>query len=497
MAVTDQELEAAKVKFIANTNALAAIVQSDENTDVPVDTDKTLQSISKLYKQIMGDYTDVEKKSNRDKSNGYPALTGFTLNLYNALGTIKSGLVSLGTAARTWSLPDKSGTVAMTSDITATAVGLGNVNNTSDADKPISTAQATAFAARELLANKAVDFNTVNDTKFPSVQAVKNYVDNATAGVLNDRGNWDGSTGTYPNANGSGTAGAIRKGDIYYISVAGTIAGNAVSVGDSVRALTNAPGQTAANWNILDANINYVAENNANKDASGGYAGLTLFKLNVMNAAGNVKSFFTTIATAARTYTLPDKDGTIATTADIAATSTGVNTGDETNTTLLQKLGITVSFGNGVLSTLLAGLATGTATAIAASDTVLQALAKLQAQVKAMPFDMMSFVPAKPAVSAKLIYIKVGRAFTIPANMAGSKIKALTVATAATTWTLTKNGAAAGTISWAAGASTPTLATVNGAAVSFAIDDELQLTAASTQDAGLADIGVHILATVS
>lgn len=69
----------------------------------------------------------------------------------------------------------------------------------------------------------------------------------------------------------------------------------------------------------------------ANRDAPGGYAGLTLLKLNLRNAANTITSFFTSAATVARTWTLPDKDGTVAMTADITGTNSGVNTGDQTN----------------------------------------------------------------------------------------------------------------------------------------------------------------------
>jgi hypothetical protein len=63
-------------------------------------------------------------------------------------------------------------------------------------------------------------------------------------------------------------------------------------------------------------------EATANKDASGGYAGLTLFKLNLRNAANTFTSFLTNAATAARTWTMPDKDGTVAMTSDIPAVQT-------------------------------------------------------------------------------------------------------------------------------------------------------------------------------
>ena len=66
------------------------------------------------------------------------------------------------------------------------------------------------------------------------------------------------------------------------------------------------------------------------KDASGGYAGLTLFKLNLRNAANTITNFLTNATTAVRTWTMPDKDGTVAMTSDITGTNSGTNTGDET-----------------------------------------------------------------------------------------------------------------------------------------------------------------------
>jgi len=54
------------------------------------------------------------------------------------------------------------------------------------------------------------------------------------------------------------------------------------------------------------------------KDATGGYAGLTLFKINFKNAANTFTSFFTNTNTAARTYTFQDRDGTIADNTDLA-----------------------------------------------------------------------------------------------------------------------------------------------------------------------------------
>lgn len=72
-------------------------------------------------------------------------------------------------------------------------------------------------------------------------------------------------------------------------------------------------------------------ESLSNKDATGGYAGLTLFKINFKNAANTFTSFFTNTNTAARTYTFKDADGTIAFTSDITGTNSGTNTGDQTS----------------------------------------------------------------------------------------------------------------------------------------------------------------------
>jgi hypothetical protein len=74
------------------------------------------------------------------------------------------------------------------------------------------------------------------------------------------------------------------------------------------------------------------------KDATGGYAGLTLFKINFKNAANTFTSFLTNANTAARTYTFPDKDGTVAMVADIATPTMYVReeraSGTSTSTTM-------------------------------------------------------------------------------------------------------------------------------------------------------------------
>lgn len=125
-------------------------------------------------------------------------------------------------------------------------VGLGNVDNTSDVNKPVSTAQAAA------------DLTAENNAKA--------YADSLVVGLWDDRGDFDASVNAYPSSGGSGAAGAIKKGDTWQISVAGTLpGGRVVEIGDVVRALVDTPGTTAANWGITQNNIGYTAENSANK----------------------------------------------------------------------------------------------------------------------------------------------------------------------------------------------------------------------------------------
>jgi hypothetical protein len=91
----------------------------------------------------------------------------------------------------------------------------------------------------------------------------KSYVDTAittaVVGLWDDRGNYNASGNVFPSSGGSGTAGAILKGDIWTVSVAGTLGGVAVAVGDTVRALIDTPGSTLANWALGEGNFTTIS----------------------------------------------------------------------------------------------------------------------------------------------------------------------------------------------------------------------------------------------
>lgn len=107
------------------------------------------------------------------------------------------------------------------------AVGLGNVDNTSDADKPVSTATANALALKQNLSEKGVAGGYASlggDGKVPSSQL-------PVSGSY--KGSWNASTNTPTITSGVGV-----NGDFYIVSVAGStmIDGiNTWAVGDQIR----------------------------------------------------------------------------------------------------------------------------------------------------------------------------------------------------------------------------------------------------------------------
>ncbi len=127
-----------------------------------------------------------------------------------------------------------------------TAVGLSNVDNTSDENKPVSNSTQSALNSK---------YDASNPSGFQTAAQVASAITSAVTGLYDDRGNYDASSNTFPTTGGSGSAGAILKGDVWRISVAGTLGGVAYKVGDSIRALVDSPAQTSGNWAGAENNV--------------------------------------------------------------------------------------------------------------------------------------------------------------------------------------------------------------------------------------------------
>lgn len=94
----------------------------------------------------------------------------------------------------------------------------------------------------------------------PTTAAMQSAIAAAIGSPLHFVGTYDASTNLFPSV-GSGSGGAVRKGDFWSISVAGTLGGRAVSPGDTLLALIDAPGQTSTNWTINSASVTANALN--------------------------------------------------------------------------------------------------------------------------------------------------------------------------------------------------------------------------------------------
>lgn len=108
-----------------------------------------------------------------------------------------------------------------------------------------------------------------NEVAATAESNAKDYADTLVVGLLDDRGNYNPTaTSAYPTTGGSGTDGAILKGDLWAVSADGYVNGIAVTVGDTIRALVDSPAQSNSNWAVIQNNLIYVPENTTNKATS-------------------------------------------------------------------------------------------------------------------------------------------------------------------------------------------------------------------------------------
>jgi hypothetical protein len=197
-----------------------------------------------------------------DTIKGFQRYRGLTVGIGNPVVVeywFKDGIADLNFVPKTAS-----------GNLTGVTAGNG-ISVTGSATNPT----IAVTAPTQLTTNLSTDIiaDAANAVKYPNVPAVKTYVDGLVVGLLNDRGSYapSGTTGgPYPSSGGSGSGGAILKGDIWYIRSDGYLLSTFVYTGASVRALVNSPSPTnAAQWDILDAGLGYVPEDSANRVVDG------------------------------------------------------------------------------------------------------------------------------------------------------------------------------------------------------------------------------------
>jgi hypothetical protein len=177
-------------------------------------------------------------------------------------------------------------------------VGLGNVDNTSDASKPVSTATQTALNLKEDVANKSAATTLgTSDLLYPTQNAVKTYVDGAITTATPD-------------------ATTLVKGKV---QLAGDLSGTAASP-----SVVTVGGATAAN--IASATTLANAATDANtastivkRDVSGNFSAGMI----TANLTGNVTGNASTVTTNANLSGDVSSSGNVTTLATVNTTTPG------------------------------------------------------------------------------------------------------------------------------------------------------------------------------
>jgi hypothetical protein len=197
-------------------------------------------------------------------------------------------------------------------------LGLSNVDNTSDANKPVSTATQTALNAKEDAANKSTTTTLgTSDVLFPTQNAVKTYVDAQVAAA------------TIPDATAT-TRGKIQlAGDLGGSAASPTVPGLANKENTIIAGTTSQYFRGDKTWQTLDKTAVGLSNVDNTSDANKPVSTATQTALNAKEDAAN-KSTTTTLGTsdvlfptqnAVKTYV--DAQVAAATIPDATATTRG------------------------------------------------------------------------------------------------------------------------------------------------------------------------------
>jgi len=294
-----------------------------------------------------------------------------------------------------------SGDGSLLTGITAGQLNLGNVNNTSDADKPVSTLQQAALNLKANLAGATFSGNI--------------FANNLAGSNTGDQTTVSGNAGTVTNGVytvGDQTIGGIKTFSSPIVGSvsgsAGTVTNGVYTVGDQtiggIKTFSSAiVGSVSGNAGTVTTNANLTgvvtSVGNATSIANGAITNAMLFNGAVANLSGTNTGDQTTVSGNAGTvtngvYTVGDQTiGGIKTFSSPIVGSVSGNAG--TVTTNANLTGEVTSVGNAttltnaaVISKVLTNYVSG-AGVVAATDSILQAIQKLNGNIEANTGDVL------------------------------------------------------------------------------------------------------------
>lgn len=318
-----------------------------------------LSALGQLQKHVTDTDTTVSGKqstSAKDATGGYAGLTAYKINFKDATNTYTSFFQNSNTAARTYTFPDATGTVALTSDITGTNSGTNtgdqNIFSTIAVSGQSNVVADTTSDTLTLVAGSNVTITTSAGGDSITIAATGG---GSSLEIL-DEGVQKTAAATSIDFVGAGVA-ATNVGNAITVTISGAgltdtddltegasnlyftearvlgtdLAGLSLASGADITSsstVLSGMGQLQKHLTDTDTTVSGKQATSA-KDATGGYVGLTAYKINFKDATNTYTSFFQNSNTAARTYTFPDATGTVALTSDITGTNSGTNTGDQ------------------------------------------------------------------------------------------------------------------------------------------------------------------------